>query len=156
MARIWILFYLRVAKQYFTNERSEWVKYCFCHKKIKFISSSCCVLLYRQKDIGKIIDFHSPKSNCEGSNLQYNNIRHYLFQRRSDFSPEDCIGPLSKLAAERLKDSCFFWYLLIKNPFKRPREIKISQFSNCQNASQDLHVPARNHPADHFFLIGCH
>ena len=33
-------FYFRVAKQYFTNERSEWVKYCFCHEKIKFISSS--------------------------------------------------------------------------------------------------------------------
>ena len=31
-------FYFRVAKQYFTNERSEWVKYCFCHEKIKFIS----------------------------------------------------------------------------------------------------------------------
>ena len=32
----------------------EWVKYCFCHEKIKFISSSLCVmffLLYRQKDI---------------------------------------------------------------------------------------------------------
>ena len=28
-------FYFRVAKQYFTNERSEWVKYCFCHEKIK-------------------------------------------------------------------------------------------------------------------------
>ena len=26
-------------KQYFTNERSEWVKYCFYHEKIKFISS---------------------------------------------------------------------------------------------------------------------
>ena len=33
-------FYFRVAKQYFTNEHSEWVKHCFCHKKIKFISSS--------------------------------------------------------------------------------------------------------------------
>ena len=45
-------FYFRVAKQYFTNERSEWVKYCFCHEKIEFISSSRRVmflLLYRQK-----------------------------------------------------------------------------------------------------------
>ena len=45
-------FYFRVAKQYFTNER-------FCHEKIKFISSSRRVmffLLYRQKDIDKIID----------------------------------------------------------------------------------------------------
>ena len=40
-------FYSRVAKQY-----------CFCHEKIKFISSSRRVmffLLYRQKDIDKII-----------------------------------------------------------------------------------------------------
>ena len=52
-------FYFRVAKQYFTNERSEWVKYCFCHAKIKFRSSSRRVmffLLYRQKDVDKIID----------------------------------------------------------------------------------------------------
>ena len=44
-------FYFRVAKQYFTNERS--------HEKIKFISSSRRVmffLLYRQKDINKIIE----------------------------------------------------------------------------------------------------
>ena len=44
-------FYFRVAKQYFTNERS--------HEKIKFISSSRRVmffLLYRQKDIDKIIE----------------------------------------------------------------------------------------------------
>ena len=48
-----------VAKQYFTNKRSEWVKYCFCHEKIKFISSSRRVmffLLYRQKDIDKIME----------------------------------------------------------------------------------------------------
>ena len=52
-------FYFQVAKQYYTNEHSEWVKYCFCHKKIKFISSSCHVmffLLHRQKDIDKIIE----------------------------------------------------------------------------------------------------
>ena len=57
-------FYFRVAKQYFTNERSEWVKYSFCHEKIKFISSSCCVmffLLYRQKDIDKINREKLPK-----------------------------------------------------------------------------------------------
>ena len=55
--KIW--FYFRVAKQYFTKERSEWVKYCFCHEKIKFISSSRRVmffLLYRQKDVNKIIE----------------------------------------------------------------------------------------------------
>ena len=74
-------FYFRVAKQYFTNERNERVKYCFCDEKIKLISSSRLVmffLLYRQKDIDKIIDFYSPKSNCDGSNLQYSNIRHWL------------------------------------------------------------------------------
>ena len=52
-------FYFRVAKQYFTSKRSEWVQYCFCHEKIKFISSSHRVmffLLYRQKDIDKIIE----------------------------------------------------------------------------------------------------
>ena len=76
-------FYFRVAKQYFTNERSEWIKYCFCHEKIKFISSSRLVmffLLYRQKDIDKIKDFYSPKSNCDGSYLQHSNKRHWLQQ----------------------------------------------------------------------------
>ena len=50
--------YFRVAKQHFTNERSELVKYCFCHSKVKFLSSSRRVmffLLYRQSDIDKII-----------------------------------------------------------------------------------------------------
>ena len=62
-------FYFRVAKQYFTNERSEWVKYCFCHEKIKFISSSRRVmffLLYRHADDSVFDDFpkisdHPPK-----------------------------------------------------------------------------------------------
>ena len=62
-------FYFRVAKQYFTNERSEWVKYCFCHEKIKFISSSRRVmffLLYWHADDGVFDDFpkisdHLPK-----------------------------------------------------------------------------------------------
>ena len=52
-------FYFRVAKQYFTNERSEWVKYSFCHSKIKFISSSRRVmffLLYRLNDIDKVVE----------------------------------------------------------------------------------------------------
>ena len=50
-------FYFRVAKQYFTHSLRSFVKYCFCHKKIKFISSSRRVmffLLYRQKDIDKV------------------------------------------------------------------------------------------------------
>ena len=53
-------FYFRVPKQYFTNERSEWVKYCFCHEKIKFISSSRRVmffLLHRHADDGVFDDF---------------------------------------------------------------------------------------------------
>ena len=62
-------FYFRVAKQYFTNERREGVKYCFCHEKIKFISSSRRVmffLLYRHADDGIFDDFpkisdHLPK-----------------------------------------------------------------------------------------------
>ena len=52
-------FYFRVAKQYFTHSLRSFVKYCFCHQKIKFISSSRRVmffLLYRQKDIDKIIE----------------------------------------------------------------------------------------------------
>ena len=46
-------FYFRVAEQYFTHARM------FCHSKIKFISSSLRVmffLLYRQKDIDKVIE----------------------------------------------------------------------------------------------------
>ena len=52
-------FYFRVAKQYFSLLLRSFVKYCFCHEKIKFISSSSRVmsfLLYRQKDIDKIIE----------------------------------------------------------------------------------------------------
>ena len=70
-------FYFRVAKQYFTNERSEWVKYCFCHEKIKFISSSRRVmffLLYRHADDGVFDDFpkisdHLPKISEDFSKL---------------------------------------------------------------------------------------
>ena len=32
-------------------------------------------LLYRQKDIDKIIDFYSPKGNYDGSNLQYSKYK---------------------------------------------------------------------------------
>ena len=52
-------FYFSSAKQYFTDKRSEWVKYRFCTEKIKFISSTHCImffLLCRQKDIDKIIE----------------------------------------------------------------------------------------------------
>ena len=33
-------------KQYFTNERSKRVKYCFYHEKINFISSSHRVMFF--------------------------------------------------------------------------------------------------------------
>ena len=78
-------FYFRVAKQYFTNERSEWAKYCFWHEKIKFISSSRHVmffLLYRHADDGVFDDFpkisnHLPKifQNC--SEYQTNVPEHF-------------------------------------------------------------------------------
>ena len=74
-------FYFRVAKTIFYSLAALVRKILFCHSKIKFISSSRRVmffLLYRQKDIDKIIDFYSPKSNCDGSNLQYSNIRNCL------------------------------------------------------------------------------
>ena len=65
--------YFRVAKQYFTNGRSESVKYCFCHEKITFISSSRRVmffLLYRRKEMDKIIEgnyrnYVIDKPTCE-------------------------------------------------------------------------------------------
>ena len=70
-------FYFRVAKQYFINERSEWVKYCFCHEKIKFISSSRRVmffLLYRHAYDGVFDDFpkisdHLPKLSEDSPKL---------------------------------------------------------------------------------------
>ena len=71
-----------IYRGYYTVSRRY--EYCFCHEKIKFISSSRRVmflLLYRQKDIDKVIDFYSPKSNCDGSDLQYmylSNVRHLL------------------------------------------------------------------------------
>ena len=74
-------FYFRVAKQYFTHSLRSFVKYCFCHEKIKFLSSSRRVmffLLYKQNDIDEIIDFSSPKGKCDGSNLQYSKKRHWL------------------------------------------------------------------------------
>ena len=74
-------FYILVAKTTFYSLAALVRKILFCHSKIKFISSSRRVmffLLYRQKDIDKIIDFNSPKSNCDGSDLQYSNIRHWL------------------------------------------------------------------------------
>ena len=66
-------FYFRVAKQYCTHSLRSFVKYCFCHEKIKFISSSRRVmlfLLYRLKDVDKIIqgnyqNYIIDKLTCE-------------------------------------------------------------------------------------------
>ena len=44
-------------------------------------------------------------------------------QSQSDFPPENRSAPLSKLAAERPKDSRFFSYLPIENPSKRPEAV---------------------------------
>ena len=68
-----------IHRGYYTVARRY--EFYFCLEKIKFISSSRRVmfsLLYRQKDIDKIIDFYAPKSNCDGSHFQYSNIRHCL------------------------------------------------------------------------------
>ena len=63
-------FYFRVAKQYFTHSLRSFVKYCFCHEKIKFISSSRRVmffLLYRHADDGVFHDF--PKISEDFSKI---------------------------------------------------------------------------------------
>ena len=83
---VFLFIYLFIYRGYYTVARRyefyfRVAKYCFCHEKIKFISSSRLVmffLLYRQKDIDKIKDFYSPKSNCDGSDLQHSNKRHWL------------------------------------------------------------------------------
>ena len=80
-------FYFRVAKQYFTNKRSERVKYCFCHEKIKFISSSRRVmffLLHRQNDIDKIIEgnyqnYVIDKLTCEIMENKPKKFLYYYF-----------------------------------------------------------------------------
>ena len=112
-------FYFRVAKQYFTNERSEWVKYCFCHEKIKFISSSRRVmffLLYRHADDGVFDDF--PKISDHLPNISEDLPK--LFRRPDERSrtfseifrkfpkmPEDC-RRLPKTFEEDPK--MFRWY----------------------------------------------
>ena len=73
--------YFRVPKQYFTNEGSEWVKYCFCacHEKIKFISSSHRVmffLFYRQKEIDKIIKGITEITSSINSRVRSWKIKH--------------------------------------------------------------------------------
>ena len=70
-------FYFRVAKLYFTHSLRSFVKYCFCHEKIKFISSSrreVFFLLYRHADEGVFDDFpkisdHLPKISEDFSKL---------------------------------------------------------------------------------------
>ena len=64
------------------------VKYCFCHEKIKFISSSRSVmffLLYRQKDMDKIIEGNDrnyviDKLTCEIMENKALGSEWYIFQ----------------------------------------------------------------------------
>ena len=117
-------FYFRVAKQYFTNERSEWVKYCFCHEKIKFISSSRRVmffLLYRHADDGVFDDFpkisdHLPKISEDFPKLfrRPDERSRTFFENFRKFPkmPEDC-RRLPKTFEEDPK--MFRWYT---NEFK--------------------------------------
>ena len=75
-------FYFRCGKTIFYERAQRVSKRLFLPRenKIHIFKPPCNVLflLYRQKDIDKIIDFYSPKSNCDGPNLQYSNIRHCL------------------------------------------------------------------------------
>ena len=73
--------YYTVARRYESILFSSGKTILFLPRENKFVSSSRRVmffLLYRQKDMDKIIDFCSPKSNCDGSNLQYSNVRRCL------------------------------------------------------------------------------
>ena len=68
---------------------------------------------------------------------------------------------LSKLAAERLKDSHFFLYLPIENPSKRPRtspggKLKSHSFWKVKMCSKIYTCQPENCPADCLFLIGYH
>ena len=65
-AKIWILF--SSGKTVFYERAQRVSKILFLQREI----------LYRQKDIDKIMDFYSPKRNCDCSNLQYSDIRHCL------------------------------------------------------------------------------
>ena len=72
-------FYFRVAKQYFTHSLRSFVKYCFCQEKIKFICSSRRVmffLLYRQKDIDKIIAGNYRNYVIDNSRVRLLKINH--------------------------------------------------------------------------------
>ena len=82
-------FYFQVAKQYFTNERSEWVKYCFCHEKIKFVSSSRSVmffLLYRHADDGVFDDFPTISDHLPEISEDFPKLLRIPDERSSTFS----------------------------------------------------------------------
>ena len=73
-------FYFRVEKQYFTHLLRSFVKYCFCHEKIKFISSSRRVmffLLYRHADDSVFDDFPKISDHQNCSEYQTNVPEHF-------------------------------------------------------------------------------
>ena len=73
-----------MAKQYFTHSLRSFVKYCFCHEKIKFISLSRRVmffLLYRHADEVVFDDFpkisdHLPLSQAVPAAMSQVGRRH--------------------------------------------------------------------------------
>ena len=113
-----------MAKQYFANKRSEWVKYCFLPREKKFISSSRRVmffLLYRHADDGVFDDFpkisaHLPKiSEAISTLFRRQDERSRTFSenfRKFPKMPED-FRRLAKTFEEDPK--MFLWYT---NEFK--------------------------------------
>ena len=96
-------FYFGVAKQYCTHSLRSFVKYCFCHEKIKFISSSRRVmffLLYRHADDGIFDDFPKISEDFpklfrradERSRTFYENFRKF------PKTPEDFRGRLEDVS----------------------------------------------------------
>ena len=79
------------------NEHSKGVKYCFCHEKIKFISSTRRVmffLLYRQKDIDEIIE---------------GNYRHYVIDKlMCEIMENKPLGSRLRVVYFPVKHSCLY------------------------------------------------
>ena len=99
----WYEFYVRVAKQYLTSERSERVRYCFCHENIKFISSSQRVmffLLYRQ----------TLQNWIESTNL------------------EQIVRELLQLARWNFLDISLFFFDFVRNSFSSFKWYEVSFF----------------------------
>ena len=128
-------FYFRVAKQYFTKERNEWVKYCFCHEKIKFISSSRRVmffLLYRQKDIDKLIDFYSQvKWWLKFTVQQYKTLFTIILRNNTELNKALQWQNISKalnnvIKIQRTQDAYKFWREIKSSINSRARLWKIN------------------------------